>query len=49
LASEILFAGIHATANPCALRLEIVLASGLVVTGPAPETLVMNEQMVIAH
>jgi hypothetical protein len=49
LASEILFAGIHATANPCALRLEIVLASGLVVTGPAPETLVMNEQTVIAH
>jgi SAM-dependent methyltransferase len=49
LADEILFEGTHATDNSCAFRLEIVLASGLVVTGPAPETLVMNEQMVIAH
>jgi SAM-dependent methyltransferase len=49
LADEILFEGAHATENTCALRLEIVLANGLVVTGPAPEALVMNEQMVIAH
>jgi hypothetical protein len=49
LDDEILFEGVHATENACALRLEIILASGLVVTGPAPETLVMNEQMVIAH
>lgn len=49
LAEEILFEGVHATDNACALRLEVILASGLVVTGPAPETLVMNEQMVIAY
>ena len=49
LADEILFEGAHAADNACALRLEIVLANGFVVTGPAPETLVMNEQMVIAH
>lgn len=49
LDDEILFEGVHATNNVCVLRLEIILASGLVVTGPAPETLVMNEQMVIAH
>jgi SAM-dependent methyltransferase len=49
LADEILFEGMHATDNACPLRFEVVLASGLVVTGPAPEQLVMNEQMVIAH
>jgi SAM-dependent methyltransferase len=49
LADEILFEGVHPTDNACPLRLEIILASGLVVTGPTPEKLVMNEQMVIAH
>jgi SAM-dependent methyltransferase len=49
LADDILFEGTHATENACALRLEIVLTNGLIVTGPAPETLMMNEQMVIAH
>jgi SAM-dependent methyltransferase len=49
VAGEILFEGAHAAEHACALRLESVLANGLVVTGPAPETLVMNEQMVIAH
>jgi hypothetical protein len=49
LADEVLFEGAHATDNACAFRLEIVLANGLVVTGPAPETLMINKQMVIAH
>jgi SAM-dependent methyltransferase len=47
--SEMLFDQVHATNNTCALRLEIVLASGLVVSGPAPESLVMDEPTVIAH
>jgi SAM-dependent methyltransferase len=49
LASEVLFSGAHAPNGTCSLRLEVILASGLVVTGPTPEMLVMNEQMVIAH
>jgi SAM-dependent methyltransferase len=49
MASEILFEGAHATDNACTFRLEVVLASGLVVTGPTPEMLVMDEQTVIPH
>lgn len=49
LEDELLFAHVHATDNICAFRLEVVLANGLTVTGPAPETLTMDEQMVIAH
>lgn len=49
LADEILFEGVHPIDDACPLRLEVILASGLVVTGPTPEKLVMNEQMVIAH
>ena len=49
LDSELLFADVHAANNVCPFRLEIVLASGPVVTGDAPEMLVMDEQMVVAH
>ena len=49
LEGELLFAEVHATNNLCPFRLEVVLTSGLVVTGEAPETLVMDEQMVVAH
>jgi SAM-dependent methyltransferase len=49
LASEVLFEGARATDRACAFRLEVILASGLIVTGPAPEMLVMDEPMVIAH
>jgi SAM-dependent methyltransferase len=49
LECEILFEGLHASDNVCSLRLEVVLASGLVVTGPAPDMLVMGEQTVIPH
>jgi SAM-dependent methyltransferase len=49
LECEILFEGLHATDNACSFRLEVMLASGLVVTGPAPETLVMGEPTVIPH
>jgi hypothetical protein len=49
LASELLFKGARATDGSCTLRLEVILASGLVVTGPAPETLTINEPTIIAH
>jgi SAM-dependent methyltransferase len=49
LGSELLFEGVHAEGNTHPFRLDIVLASGLIVSGPTPETLVMDEQMVIAH
>ena len=49
LEDELLFADVHATDNVCPFRLEVVLASGLVVTGETPGMLVMNEQMVVTH
>jgi SAM-dependent methyltransferase len=49
LEGELLFADVHATDNACPFRLEVVLASGVAVTGATPETLVMDEQMVVAH
>ncbi len=49
LDSELVFAGIHAVDNVCAFRLEVVLENGVTVTGTAPEALVLNEQMVVAH
>ncbi len=49
LDGELHFPGVHDQGVGCRLRVEIVLTNGLVVTGPAPETLTMNETMVIAH
>jgi hypothetical protein len=49
MASELLFDGIHPVGNTHAFHLDILLASGLTVSGPAPEALVMDEPMVIAH
>ena len=49
LTGEILFGGVHPNDNVCAFRLEVVLIDGLVLTGPAPERLSMNEKVVIAH
>ncbi len=49
MASELLFDGVHAVGPTRPFRLDIVLASGLVVSGPAPEMLVMEQPMVIAH
>jgi hypothetical protein len=49
LDDQILFHGVHPTDNTCPLRLELELANGLVVAGPAPDVLPINEQMVIAH
>ncbi|MDB5404438.1 MAG: methyltransferase protein [Rhodopila sp.] len=49
MASEVLFEGVHPAGNTHPFRLDIVLASGLIMTGPAPEMLLMDEPMVIAH
>ncbi len=49
LTGALLFNGAHPKDGVCGLRLEVILASGLVVTGPAPEMLTMGDKMVIAH
>ncbi len=49
LGSELVFEGVHAVGNAHPFRIDIVLVSGVTVSGPAPEALVMNEPMVIAH
>jgi len=49
LAGQLRFDGVHPTDNTCPFRLEVVLASGPVVTGPAPDRLVMGEPMVVTH
>ncbi len=47
--TRMLFDGVHPEDNRCALRFDIVLANGLTVSGPAPEAITMNQQLVIAH
>jgi 2-polyprenyl-3-methyl-5-hydroxy-6-metoxy-1,4-benzoquinol methylase len=47
LDAELLFDDVHAVDGRCPLRLEILLGSGLVVTGPAPVTLPMDEPIVV--
>jgi hypothetical protein len=47
--AELLFPDVHPGEEGCPLRLEIVLAGGLVVTGPSPDWLEMDQPTVIAH
>ncbi len=49
LAGELVFEGVHVEGGARPFRLEIVLASGVVVSGPAPDSLVMDETVVVAH
>jgi ubiquinone/menaquinone biosynthesis C-methylase UbiE len=49
LRDTMLFAGVHPADEGCLLRVEIVLSGGFVVTGPAPEWLIMDQPAVIAH
>jgi SAM-dependent methyltransferase len=49
LGCTLLFAGVHPREEGCTLLVEIVLAGDLKVTGPAPETLPMDQPMVIAY
>jgi hypothetical protein len=46
---DLLFDGVHPRDNECSLRVEIVLANGLIARGPAPLTLVMDEPLVITQ
>ncbi len=49
LGCSLLFAGVHPRDEGCRLLVEIVLAGDLNVTGPAPETLPMDQPMVISY
>ncbi len=49
LGEDLLFEGVHPEDGSCPLKLEILLAGGLVVTGQAPERLLMDQPTVIAH
>ena len=49
LESELMFDGVHPSGSGCPFRLEVMLSGGLILVGPAPETLTMNEQVIITH
>jgi hypothetical protein len=49
LEASLLFAGVHPRDNRCTLGIEVVLTGNLIVTGPAAETLMMDQPTVIAH
>ncbi len=49
LGCSLLFAGVHPGEEGCRLLVEIVLSGDLNVTGPAPETLPMDQPTVIAY
>ncbi len=49
MASDLLFDGLHPVDGQCHLHVEIVLANGMTVRGPAPPALVMNKLLVIAQ
>jgi SAM-dependent methyltransferase len=47
LEARLLFEGVHPVNGWCGFRLQVVLASGVVMAGPAPEALAMDERCVI--
>jgi SAM-dependent methyltransferase len=49
LGSEVLFAGLRAGDHGCRLQIDVVLAGGISLSGPAPDRLVLDEPMVIGH
>ncbi|WP_428487264.1 class I SAM-dependent methyltransferase [Rhodopila sp.] len=49
LDTNLLFDGLHPKDNRCLLHLEIVLANGMVVKGPVPDMLVMNEKLIVTQ
>jgi SAM-dependent methyltransferase len=49
LGCSLLFADVHPRDEGCTLLVEIVLTGDLNVKGPAPETLLMDEPMVVAY
>ena len=49
LDSELVFSGRRAVDGTCRLRIDIVLPGGIILSGPAPDRLTMNEPMVVTH
>jgi ubiquinone/menaquinone biosynthesis C-methylase UbiE/uncharacterized protein YbaR (Trm112 family) len=49
MASDLLFDGLHPVDDQCHLHVEIVLANGMTVRGPAPPALMMNKLLIIAQ
>ena len=49
IANDLLFDGVHPDGNSQPFRLDILLTNSVIVSGPAPEALVMDQQMVITH
>jgi SAM-dependent methyltransferase len=49
IGDDLRFPGVHPDEQGCKLHVEIMLTGGLVVTGPIPEWLVMNQPVVISH
>lgn len=49
LRAALLFDGVHSRDNQCAVRIEVVLLSGVVVQASTPRTLVMNETITLAQ
>jgi ubiquinone/menaquinone biosynthesis C-methylase UbiE len=49
MASDLLFDGLHPVDDQCHLHVEIVLANGMTVRGPAPPALSMNKLLIIAQ
>ncbi len=47
--TEMLFDGVHPTDGRCSFKFDVVLVNGVIVSGPAPDTLIMGEPTVIAH
>jgi hypothetical protein len=42
-----LFEGLHPIEDRCQLQLEVVVANGVIARGRAPDTLVMDERLVV--
>jgi SAM-dependent methyltransferase len=49
IGGELVFAGVHPTNNTCPFSLDILVVNDVIVSGPAPERLVMDELTVIAQ
>lgn len=49
LEDQVLFPGAQADEQSCPLRIDILLAGDIALSGPAPERLILNQPMVVGH
>ena len=49
LRGTLLYSGVRSQGGQCAVRIEVVLASGVVVQAPTPKTLTINETVTLAQ